>query len=316
MNRIDRLTAIIVQLQSKRVVAAKEISERFNISLRTVYRDIRALEDAGVPIGARTGEGYFIEEGYHLPPVVFSREEAGALSLGEKLVEKFSDPSVSRDYQSALIKIKSVLGEPDKAYLEALTHTTEVLKSDSPDIPGLREGFLAELQPLIGAQKMLEIVYRSGYKGEETTRVIEPLGLCFWGANWHLIGYCKLRRDYRDFRVSRIVEMRPTGVGFRADRHDSLQNLIRKLIGKETLKPAVVHFDFEAAAFVQQQKYYHGLVKEEKTETGVEMTFMTPSYEYLSRWLLTFLDQIIVLSPARIKKRLVEYTRLLQQHYG
>ena len=68
MNRIDRLTAILVQLQSKKVVTAKEIADRFEISLRTVYRDVRALEDAGVPIGAEAGKGYFIMDGYHLPP--------------------------------------------------------------------------------------------------------------------------------------------------------------------------------------------------------------------------------------------------------
>ncbi len=68
MNRIDRLTAILIQLQGKRIVKAQDISDRFDISLRTVYRDVRALMEAGVPIGSEAGTGYYIVDGYHLPP--------------------------------------------------------------------------------------------------------------------------------------------------------------------------------------------------------------------------------------------------------
>lgn len=88
MNRIDRLSAILIQLQSKKIVRAQEIADRFEISLRTVYRDIRALEEAGVPIGAEAGIGYFLMEGYNLPPVRFSKEEAGSILMATKLAEK------------------------------------------------------------------------------------------------------------------------------------------------------------------------------------------------------------------------------------
>ncbi|HEY8512458.1 MAG TPA: HTH domain-containing protein, partial [Cyclobacteriaceae bacterium] len=86
MNRIDRLTAILIHLQSKRLVKAEELASRFDISLRTVYRDVKALMEAGVPIGSEAGVGYFIVDGYHLPPVMFSQEEAGAMLLAGKLV--------------------------------------------------------------------------------------------------------------------------------------------------------------------------------------------------------------------------------------
>src|SRR5690606_12965441 len=105
MNRIDRLTAILVQLQSKKVVTAQEIANRFEISLRTVYRDVRALEDAGVPIGAEAGKGYFIMEGYHLPPVMFTQQEANALVLGAKLIEGQTDVSIKKNFTEAMLKI-------------------------------------------------------------------------------------------------------------------------------------------------------------------------------------------------------------------
>src|SRR5918993_4528957 len=128
MNRIDRLTAILIQMQTKRVVKAEEIADRFEISLRTVYRDVKALMEAGVPIGSEAGKGYFIVDGYHLPPVMFSQHEASAMSLAGKLVEKMTDLSVRKAYESALLKIKSVLNQSEKDHLENLQSSIQVLR--------------------------------------------------------------------------------------------------------------------------------------------------------------------------------------------
>src|SRR5260221_12378547 len=106
MNRIDRLTAILIHLQSKRIVKAEEMADRFEISLRTVYRDVRALMEAGVPIGSEAGKGYFIVDGYHLPQVMFSQEEASAILLAGKLVVKITVDSIRNTNAFALIKIK------------------------------------------------------------------------------------------------------------------------------------------------------------------------------------------------------------------
>jgi predicted DNA-binding transcriptional regulator YafY len=116
-------------------VKAQEIASRFGISLRTVYRDIRALEEAGVPIGAEAGIGYFLEN-YHLPPVMFTTEEASALLLGAKLIEKMSDHSIKKEFGSALYKIKSVLKSADKEHVEDLESRVAVLKHTStPSFP-------------------------------------------------------------------------------------------------------------------------------------------------------------------------------------
>ena len=139
MNRIDRLTAILIQLQTRRILPAREIARRYGISLRTVYRDIRALEDAGVPLGAEPGRGYFLAEGYHLPPVMFTQDEAGALLLGAKLIEKFSDSSTNRHFAGALDKIKAILGETDQDVLNQLDALVTVLSlapQDREQLPG------------------------------------------------------------------------------------------------------------------------------------------------------------------------------------
>src|SRR6201995_1545562 len=114
MNRIDRGSAILIQLQSRRVVKASDIADRFGISLRTVYRDIKTLEEAGVPIIGEAGVGYSIVDGYRLPPVMFTREEATAFLTAEKFVEKLTDTSTASHYQSAMYKVRAVIKTSEK----------------------------------------------------------------------------------------------------------------------------------------------------------------------------------------------------------
>ncbi|HEX8461440.1 MAG TPA: HTH domain-containing protein [Segetibacter sp.] len=120
MNRIDRLAAIVIQLQSKRLIMVQEIAVKFSISLRTVYRDISALEEAGVPIIGEAGIGYRLMEGYKLPPVMFNEDEASALLTAAKLMQSLSDENSSKYYTSALDKIKAVLRLVEKDHLQEI----------------------------------------------------------------------------------------------------------------------------------------------------------------------------------------------------
>src|SRR5687768_15506858 len=108
-NRFDRIIAILIQLQSKKIIKAQELADRFQVSLRTIYRDIKTLESSGVPISSEAGTGYSIKEGYRLPPVMFTREEATGFIAAEKLMQRFTDKSLGNHFQSAMFKIKSVL---------------------------------------------------------------------------------------------------------------------------------------------------------------------------------------------------------------
>lgn len=113
MNRLDRITAILIQLQSKRVIKAQEIADRFQISLRTVYRDIRSLEAAGIPITGEAGVGYSIMDGYRLPPIQFTKEEATTFLMASKIIEKYTD---AENYQLSALPCFFVL------YLEINIH--------------------------------------------------------------------------------------------------------------------------------------------------------------------------------------------------
>src|SRR5437868_8761376 len=107
MNRIDRLFGILTLLQSKKYVTAEKIADKFGISVRTVYRDIKAMGEQGIPVSFEQNKGYFIVQGYFVPPVSFSCEEASALLLMESLVSGFADKSIQTHYSSALNKIKA-----------------------------------------------------------------------------------------------------------------------------------------------------------------------------------------------------------------
>ena len=315
MNRIDRLTAILLQLQTKRILTGKEIAERYGICLRTVYRDIRALEDAGVPIGSEPGLGYFLAPGYHLPPVMFTNKEARALLLGGKLVEKFSDLATNRHYACALDKIKAVMNEPEKERLNTLSTHIQVLQHAPRQPDGFPHDLLPDIQGILGRNQVIRIDYTSGYKAETTRRAVEPLGLCFYAQHWHLLAFCRLRQDYRDFRVDRIRSVDPTGETFDAFRRDNLSGLIVKMIRESDVYPACVRFAKSMVPVVGDQKYYFGLVDEKTVGDKVEMHFLTASYDHLTHWLISYIDTVEVISPDALKQSMTEHVARLFAHY-
>lgn len=316
MNRIDRLAAILIHLQTKRIVKAEEIADRFEISLRTVYRDVKALMEAGVPIGSEAGTGYFIVDGYHLPPVMFSQEEAGAMLLAGKLVEKMTDQSTRKSFESALMKIKAVLNDRQRDHLEELQSSVEVhtsTREQKPDFPDL---FLTELQHAVVNKQIVEIDYYASYRDQLTKRTIEPIGLFYYGAGWHLIAWCQLRNDYRDFRADRIKELKQTGRPFENHNLLSLQEYL-KTVTRENMdvEKIVVLFDKTVARYVGQQKYNYGYIGEEVIDGKVRMTFLTGHKRSLARWLLIYGNMVQVESPEDLNDVLIELVRELETHY-
>lgn len=317
MNRIDRLTAILIQLQTRKVLAARQIAERFGISLRTVYRDIRALENAGVPVGVEAGKGYFLAEGYYLPPVMFTPDEAGALLLGAKLIEKYSDRRINQQFAGAMDKIKVVLGGADQDYLNRLDALVTVLRA-APEPEGRNSSagnMLVEIQDVLARSRVTRIEYFSGYKDELTCRTVEPLGLCFYAGNWHLLAFCHLRREYRDFRVDRLKALKPTDHIFDRARHGELDELVRHMVLPAKLKPVTLWFTCQAARIIRDQKYYFGFVRQREHKSGIIMEFLVPDYDYLARWLLSFVDQVTVIDPQSLKQAVAAHVRKLSAHY-
>ncbi len=226
MNRIDRLFGILTLLQSKKYLKGEQLAEKFDISIRTVYRDIKALNEQGIPVGFEPNKGYFVVEGYFLRPVSFSLEEANALLLMESLLTGFADKSIEKHYSNALNKVKAVMRDSQKEKLEYLTSNTRFQLP--PDLEGHDYEYLSTLQGAVTARTILQIRYCRG-DGTETGRRVEPVGLIFYALNWHVIGWCHLRKSYRDFRVSRIVNVQDTGLPFEKKDHPPISEFMKQL---------------------------------------------------------------------------------------
>lgn len=316
MNRIDRLHAILTHLQSKKRVTAQEIADRFRISLRTVYRDVKALEESGVPVIGEAGSGYSIMEGYRLPPVMFSPEEANALLLAGKLAEKMTDASVQKHFDTALFKIKAVLRSTDKDNLDQLTDHIAVMRyrpiTDGQDC----DQYLAVLQRSIVEKKAISIRYQSGGNEALTDRVVEPIGLWYYSQYWHLIGWCRLRNDYRDFRVNRIRRLELTDQRFPDANHPTLKSYIESLVNDTSgLQEAVIRVDKGIAKYLREPRYYYGFVREEEEADHIRMVFLTSSMQYFGRWLLMYTGGVRVESPELLKEEIRKLVQEAQQLY-
>jgi predicted DNA-binding transcriptional regulator YafY len=203
IKRISRLTAILTQLQTKRLVTATTLAATFNVSIRTIYRDIRALEQAGIPILTEEGKGYQLMEGYKIPPVMFTESQANALILAEQLVLKNKDASFIKDYTEAIDKIKAVLrpSEKDKANLLAeRTRFEQNIKRER------NSNAISQLQQALTNFYLIKINY-TNENDQATIRIIEPFALVSTTENWLLIAWCHLRKGYRYFRLDRITKL-------------------------------------------------------------------------------------------------------------
>lgn len=201
--RLARLTAITIQLQSKRIITARDIAKKHNVSIRTVYRDIRTLEKSGIPIVTEEGKGYSIMEGYKLPPVMFTEEEANALITAEQIINRNKDASLIEQYSGAVEKIKAVLkySQKDKSALlsERLQIRTNIENRKTSK-------YLIQLQTAITNYKITSIDYLS-LENNQTKRDVEPFALILNNDNWILISFCRLRKDFRAFRLDCIQQL-------------------------------------------------------------------------------------------------------------
>jgi predicted DNA-binding transcriptional regulator YafY len=301
MNRIDRVSAILIQLQSRRVVKASDIAERFGISLRTVYRDVKTLEEAGIPIIGEAGVGYSIVDGYRLPPVMFTKEEATAFLTAEKFVEKLTDASTTEHHKSAMYKIRAILKTAEKNLLEDIDGNIEVLRSHSQ----LRVDNKDHIQTLLNAmaqKSILHINYFAIHNQEHTKRDVEPIGIFYKHGYWHLIAYCQLRKAYRDFRVDRINRIECSGRVF-TSKHPTLKTYIAQTAKEQELDMVIIRVDKAIYGHLEYQKYYSGFVSEKTIGGQIEMTFLTTSIEGFARWFMMFGDQAEIISPDSLKEQ-------------
>lgn len=336
MNRFDRVTSLLLLLQTRSVVTAAFLSDHFNVSERTIYRDIRTLENAGVPIGAEAGVGYFLERSYRLPPVCFTLDEAASILLGEKLLVSSLDANSLQDFKQALNKIRAVIDSSDKDYLSSFDADIEVLptgshfpiddtdqndhgSNQSSALGGASHSgdrWLRECRGALLHRQVIEIDYAALSSNQQSLRCIEPIGLFYYSWHWHLIAWCRLRKAYRDFRLDRIQSFSPQTEQFIRHSRLTLQQYLNEQPEREELQEVELLFGSEAARFVGEQRYMFGFVDEERQADGIKMRFLTPVPEYMARWLLQYTDDVEVIRGDSIKKALQRFSAQLVAHWG
>lgn len=310
MNRIDRLVAILIYMQGRRVTRAEDIAEEFATSIRTVYRDIAALAEAGVPIVGEAGVGYSIMKGYHLPPVHFTTEEATALITASMLMDRFADSSLMRSMTSALAKIRAVL-PPDRqdhiARLESRMSLPAIQQRNQP-------ASLFIIQKALADRTVLRISYRGSGAIEPLRRDVEPLGLTYYGDRWHLIAWCRVRQDYRDFRTDRIQALASLAEQFGPHERFSLTDFLGRWDDQPERVKGSIRVDPMAAERIRKEAPFK-ILHEERNEQGVTFGIEGARWNWYAGWLLSFGDHLQVIEPDDLRVLLCQMAQATANHH-
>jgi predicted DNA-binding transcriptional regulator YafY len=305
MNRTDRLVAMVLFLQGRRVVRAAELAEHFEVTERTIYRDIAALGEAGVPISGEAGVGYSLMKGYQLPPVMFTAEEATSLFVGGELVKQFTDASLQAPMVSALDKLRAVLPRDRQDHVDRLVARTvvygEAARRKGTNAEAAEQRWLLPVQQGVVLRRVLRMCYQGRERVEETVRDVEPLGVVFYGGAWYLVAWCRLRHDYRHFRIDRIRRLEVTPERFEVREDFSFRKHMEESAAKEKTLPVRVWFHRSAQERARRESYAT-LIEGPARDGGAEFELYAWSLEWMAHWLLSFGDRAEALAPAKLRQ--------------
>lgn len=297
LTRFDRISALLVQLQSRPIVKASEMAERFGVSLRTIYRDMSSLSEAGVPICGNSGVGYSLIEGYRLPSLMFTKEEAIAFLTAEKIIEQLTDTQNSNYFRQGMDKVRAALRAVDKKYLHDMDDTIAVYKSKSTGVslPNIMQTILSSISDKL----ILEIDYTNA-DDNTSKRALEAVGITYSQPRWYLSAWCHLREEYRMFRLDRISNIQKTQNSY-TKGHPSLESLLG-CDEPQSLTEVILHTSKEVSRYFADKCYFMGLTSEKELADGqIEQTYMAYSLESLARWVLANADTTTVVRPVEVK---------------
>lgn len=301
VKKFNRILNIYVQLQSRNWITAQQLADRYEVSVRTIYRDIKALENAGVPIYNESGKGYALVEGYRIPPTIFSQEEAMSFTIAEKLMEKFADKKLSFNFSSALHKMKAVLRTSEKENVALIEDKFLIFDTTSNETTN--EMLSVLLESIVG-KNQIEILYQKPGTDKADVRLLEPIGIFYENDYWYFMAFCFLRKDYRQFRIDRVKQIVKTNISFKTE-HKELNYFLDK---KKTIEAEKVIIKIAApkksAHYFNWDRNSYGFVSEKIGDDVVEMTFETSrNLEYFARWFLMYSVEATIIEPLELKEK-------------
>jgi predicted DNA-binding transcriptional regulator YafY len=306
VNRTDRLLAIVLELQARGRQRAEDLAATFETSKRTIYRDIEALSEAGVPLVAVPGQGYSLMEGYFLPPLTFSSDEAAMLLLGSDVMAGSFDRQYRAAAETAGRKIAGVLPAGLRAEVAALRESILFIQSPASS----EERFLSLLRGAILERRAVRFRYHTRHRvdgsAEPITREVDPYTLVHLQASWYLTGHDGLRGGVRTFRLDRMEDLnalertftRPEGLQVARPRGDDRSVEVRAL------------FAPEVARWVRESRSFF-TTAEEDTSEGLLVTLRVRQESQILSWLLGWGRHVRVLAPASLRHTIVEEARTL-----
>ncbi len=310
MNRTDRLLAIVLELQAKGWQRAEDLAARFEISKRTVYRDMQALSESGVPVISMPGQGYSLVEGYFLPPLTLTADEALILTLGGDFMAQNFDAEYRRAAQAAVSKIEAVLRDDlreEVGYLQRSLRFIAIFPYEHPEV-------LQQIRRAIIQRRVIRFDYhaRQGddIGGTKTSRDADPYGLVYLNNHWYVTAYCHLRHDIRNFRVDRLDQLQVLPRVFR--RPDDFAVGQRQPSGRDlTIR---VLFDREIDAWVREEQPFYLETMEEQPD-GLLVTLKVRREDDVFQWLLGWGSHVRVLEPESLRERIIAQAEALLRRY-
>ena len=222
MRRADRLFRLVQMLRADRSVTALQLADRLEVSERTIYRDMQDLSLSGIPVISEPGVGYKLMPGFRLPPLMFDEDEITALLLGARMIKAWTDKTLGTAAQRVIEKIQTVLPEHRQTEMD----NEEILVPDF-HVDELVKTRMNQLRNAIRSQQKIKMDYVRA-DGQDSSRVVHPLGLFFWGRVWTLVGWCELRDGFRNFRLDRIQQLEMQPETFEIKVGGSLQDYLRQ----------------------------------------------------------------------------------------
>ena len=315
MNRTDRLVAIVMVMQGRRLIRAEDLAEQFEVSVRTVYRDIDALCEAGVPITGEAGVGYSLVKGYHLPPVMLTADEASALFVGAELAKQLTDKSLAGPVTQALDKLRAILPRERKQQLETLGRRMVVYArrpkplDSQPD----ERGLLA-VQEAVVSQRVLKLCYKGREDDQGVHRAVEPLGVVFYSGAWTLVAWCRLRKDIRHFRIDRMEQIELQGETFATRDDFDLKSHFEEQDRAAKLETAKVWFGKYVVERARMESMAT-LMKERDRDGGTEFSLATWSLDWLARWILSFGREAEGIEPPSLRVKIAREAKAIAEKH-
>lgn len=308
MNKTDRLLAIVLELQGKGKQRAEDLAKTFETSKRTIYRDIEALCEAGVPLLSIPGRGYSLMEGYFLPPLSFTTDEATMLLLGSEFMAQNFDAQYRIAAHAANRKITSVLPEKlrdDVAYLQKSIRfiTAEQRPAEVMMLQQVRRAIIERVT--------VRFTYSKRYgQDTQTTRDADPYSLIYVTGTWHMTAYCHMRKDIRIFRLDRMDALEVLPQAFVRQ----INVIMEEHQGRERNITVRVLFDHEVIRWVRESRNYFIVTEEEKTE-GLLVTLQIRQESEIVQWLLGWGRHVRVLEPESLRQRLADEAKGILEQY-